>query len=157
SFNIGFDYIVAPGQATPNLTIESFNLNGGRIYGGDLFLRDADLSNLAIAGTLLIEQPPSYDVRSFLTYQSTFDQLASGFNVVDRAHNIGAAFDQLIDTHIVWIKISDNAAVTLTAWQVVSDAEAIGKLQNANGSPPGIGITDTAANVATNLDALQAL
>src|SRR5262249_41064910 len=32
--------------------------NGGSIYGGDLFLRDADLSNLAIAGTILIEQPP---------------------------------------------------------------------------------------------------
>ncbi|PWT89061.1 MAG: hypothetical protein C5B56_07740, partial [Proteobacteria bacterium] len=99
----------------------------------------------------------SYRVVSFLRYQSTFDQFAGGFNVGDTAHNIGAAFDQLADTHIVWIKISDNAAVTLTARQVVSDAEAIGKLQNANGSPPAIAITDTAANVATNLDALQAL
>jgi hypothetical protein len=107
--------------------------------------------------TLTTDWLRSYYVRSLLSYQSSFDQFAGGFNVGDTADHIGAAFDQLADSHIVWIKISDNAAVTLTARQVVSDAEAIGKLQNADGSPPGIAITDTAANVAANLDTLQAL
>src|SRR5262249_13895137 len=53
---LDFTYDVQPGQATPNLTITSFNLNGGKVY--DTFLHNALLSNLAITGTVEIEQSP---------------------------------------------------------------------------------------------------
>jgi hypothetical protein len=72
--------------------------------------------------------------------------------VSDTAANISAAFDALnANTHVDKILISPTAALTLTATQVATDTTALGEIQGSY----SINVGDTAANITSNLDALQ--
>jgi len=72
--------------------------------------------------------------------------------VSDTAANISAALDALnANIHVDKIVISPTAALTLTAGQVAGDTTALGEIFGAY----SIHVSDTAANVTTNLDALQ--
>jgi hypothetical protein len=73
--------------------------------------------------------------------------------VSDTAANISAAFNALnANIHVDKIVISPTAALTLTAGQVANDTTALGEISGSY----SIHVSDTAANVTTNLDALQA-
>ena len=59
-------------------------------------------------------------------------EIPGGFAISDTAANISAGLDQLTDSTITSITISDNAPVGVTVAQISSDATAISKLANAN-------------------------
>src|SRR5208282_5959481 len=91
-----------------------------------------------------------------LADQSTLDQTAGGFDIFDTAAAITANLDHPTDPNIDAITISDNRQVAPSVQQLTSDATAIGKLQNANGSSVLLAINDTAANVQAGLSTLVA-
>ncbi len=77
-------------------------------------------------------------------------------NIADSAANIGKMIDALNGiTHIRTIVLTDSRAptLTLTAKQLLSDRNAIREIKTANYD---IAISDTAANVSANFDALNA-
>ena len=94
--------------------------------------------------------------RTFLANQSTLDGTPGGFDILDTAGDITANLDQLNDSHIDAITISDNGNVVSSVQQLTTDATAIGKLQNANLSPVLLAINDTAADVQAGLSTLVA-
>jgi len=74
--------------------------------------------------------------------------------ISDTAANISAAFDTLNSaTQVDHITITPSAALSLSATQVANDTTALGEITNGSYS---INVTDTAAAVTANLDALQA-
>jgi hypothetical protein len=94
-------------------------------------------------------------VAVFLADQTTLDT-SPGFAVADTAADISAALNQLDDPNIGSITISDSSPITLAVAQLTSDSTAISKLQNANATPYQLDVTDTAANVAGDVDTLNA-
>ena len=99
---------------------------------------------------------PVYSVSTFQANQSTLDLIPGGFDILDSAADISADLDQLDDSHIDAIAISDNGKVSASVQQLTSDATAIGKLQNANLSPVLLAINDTAADIQAGLSTLVA-
>ena len=100
--------------------------------------------------------PVVVSTATFLADQSTLDKIVGGFAISDTAAAITANLDQLSDPNIDAITISDNGQVGASVQQLTSDATAIGKLQNANGSPVLLAITDTAADIEAGLSTLVA-
>ena len=93
---------------------------------------------------------------TFLADQSALDKIVGGFDVSDKAANLGADLDQLNDPNISAITISDNGQISASVAQLTTDATAIGNLQNANSSPVLLAIDDTAADIETGLPTLVA-
>jgi autotransporter-associated beta strand protein len=91
---------------------------------------------------------------TFLADQPALDKIVGGFAVSDTAANITAALDQLDDPNISTITISDNGEITASVAQLATDATAIGKLGNANGSSVLLAVNDTAGDVQTGLSTL---
>jgi len=79
---------------------------------------------------------PVYSVSRFLADQPALDKIVGGFDILDTGANITASLDPLDDPHIDAIAISDNGEVGASVQQLTTDKTAIGKLQNANLSPP---------------------
>ena len=76
--------------------------------------------------------------------------------VLDTAADISAAFTALNgNTEVIEIVISDNASLLLSAGQVANDAAALGETSNANGSAYAVQVVDSAANITSDLNALQ--
>jgi PII-like signaling protein len=77
--------------------------------------------------------------------------------VTDSAANIATYLDTLntIAT-ISAITVADNNVLTLLAAQVSNDGSALAKVENANGQPIVINVSDTAAHITSYLDALEA-
>ena len=76
--------------------------------------------------------------------------------ILDDAANVSAHFDMLsVDSRVSSITLTDAGAPTLalSAQQALADTAALGKITNANYS---IGISDTAADVSPDFDALDA-
>jgi hypothetical protein len=77
---------------------------------------------------------------------------AAHVEILDTAANISGALDALnSNTQVDKIVISPTGALTLTAGQVAGDTTALGEISGSY----SIHVTDNAANVTTNLDALQ--
>ncbi len=98
----------------------------------------------------------SVSVSTFLVYQSALDKIAGGFAVSDTAANISSGLNLLGDGNIQSITISDNAVVGGSVGLLTSDAAALGKLVNANGTPYQLAIIDSAANLLAGLATLEA-
>jgi hypothetical protein len=85
--------------------------------------------------------------------------------VKDTAVHIASALDT-IETYVVHITtasafvssivVSNSFALTLTAAQVANDGDALAIVVNNNGNPVTFKVADTAANITSHLDALQA-
>ncbi len=74
--------------------------------------------------------------------------------ISDTAANVAANFDALnADANVTSITLTDNGTLTLTVAQALDDTSALGEITNAN---TAVAISDTAANVVANLDALNA-
>ena len=111
-------------------------------------------SNANTTVTVTKGEPVVVSVSKFLADQSTLDQIPGGFDILDGAAHITTNLDQLNDSHIDAIVISNNGNVGASVQQLTTDATAIGKLQNANLSPARLAIHDTAADVQAGLSTL---
>ena len=109
-----------------------------------------------IASITASDGPIVVSAATFLADQSALDKIVGGFDVSDTAANVMADLDQLNDPNISAITISDNGQISASVAQLTTDATAIGKLQNANGSPVLLAINDTAGAVQTGLSTLVA-
>ena len=102
--------------------------------------------------TVTVESTPVVvSVATYLAEKSTLDGTQGGFDILDTAAAITAYLDQLDDTHIVSIDVSDSGEVSPSVQQLTSDATAIGKLQNANSSPVLLAVNDSAADIEAGL------
>ena len=91
---------------------------------------------------------------TFQADQSALDKIVGGFAVSDSAATVMADLDQLEDPNISAIAISDSGQITVSVAQFTVDATAIGRPENANGSPVLLAINDTAGAVQTGLSTL---
>ena len=104
-------------------------------------------------------EPVVVSVSTFLAEESTLNQQnPHGFDILDSAANITAKLNQLDDSDITAITISDNGNVGASIQQLTTKAtaKAIGKLRNANLSPALLAITDTTADIQAGLSTLVA-
>lgn len=77
-------------------------------------------------------------------------------SVRDTAAQIGAHFDSLNGVaHVASVVVADNAPPVLTVTQALHDTAALGLLKFANGQTATFAVSDTAAHLAANLDALK--
>ena len=91
----------------------------------------------------------------YVAAKSSYDQISGGFAISDTSANITANLNQLLDPKINTITISDNGSIGSLVAQLTSDAAAIGKLKNANGTPYQLAISDSAATIVGQLSALN--
>ena len=112
-------------------------------------------SDATTALTVLFTGTDVVSVATFLTDQPNLDQTQGGFDIADTAADITANLDQLNDPNIDAIIVSDNGQVGASVQQLTSDAAAIGKLSNQNGSPGQLAISDTAADITARLNGLD--
>ena len=113
-------------------------------------------SNAKTTVTVTNGEPDVVSVSKFLADQSTLDGTPGGFDILDSAGAITANLDQLSDSHIDAIVISNNGNVVSSVQQLTTDATAIGNLENANLAPVLLAINDTATDVQDGLSTLVA-
>ena len=75
--------------------------------------------------------------------------------VTDTAADITAGLNSLNGSNIASITISDNGAIGVSVAELTSDATAISKLANQNGSSYQLAVTDTAADITAGLNGLN--
>jgi hypothetical protein len=95
-------------------------------------------------------------VADFIANQSTLD-VGGNISVADTAVNVASAIHALgVDANVVSIAFTDSGSPTLNlnAQQALNDAAALRKIVTTSYTP---NVVDTAANIATHLDALSAL
>ena len=110
-------------------TVATLQLDGA--YSGFTFVPQSVSGGTDIVATQNALQNPA-TVAQYLANVSGYDQISGGFAISNSAANIAGGLDQLNDTHINKITISDNGAIGVSVAQLTSDATAIGKLANAN-------------------------
>lgn len=77
--------------------------------------------------------------------------------VLDSASQISSHFATIAaDSFVTSVVISNNAALSLTAAEALNDTSTLTEVANRNGSPVVIDISDTAAHISANFDALAA-
>ena len=99
--------------------------------------------------------PPVITVAAYLANQAALDA-AGNIAIADTAANVSGSFDTLsADGHVTAITFTDTGTPTLslTVAQALNDTRALGAITNASYA---IAVADTAANVAANLNALNA-
>ena len=122
--------------------------------GGGSFQIGADASGSGVLITLSSSQSVVVTVANFEANQAQLDTLAGGFSISDTAANVAAALDTVNgDGHVTSIALTDpgTPALTLTVARALGDTAALSKIT----TPYTITISDTAANVAASLDALN--
>ena len=79
------------------------------------------------------------------------------FTVADTGANLGKFLTGItsLASNIASIVVTDSAPVSLTAAAFLTDTASEALLSNANGGPVALAVTDTSANVAQRLDALE--
>ena len=75
--------------------------------------------------------------------------------VTDTAADITAGLNSLNGSNIASITISDNGAIGVSVAELTSDATAISKLANQNGSSYQLAVTDSAADITAGLNGLN--
>ena len=99
--------------------------------------------------------PNPATVAQYLANVSGYDQISGGFAISNSAAHIAGGLDQLNDTHINAITISDNAPIGVSVAQLTSDATAIGKLANANANPYQLAVTNSLSAIIGDLSGLN--
>ena len=94
-------------------------------------------------------------IATFQANKASLDATPGGFAITDIAADVSAALNQLDDPNIHSITISDNEPIALTVAQLAGDATAIGKLQNAKGTPYQLAVSDTEADITAALNGLN--
>ena len=75
--------------------------------------------------------------------------------MTDTAADITAGLNGLDGSNIASITISDDGAVGVSVAELTSDATAISKLANQNGSSYQLAVTDSAADITAGLNGLN--
>jgi hypothetical protein len=164
AYHLSVNHVLAANAATvalnSHVTAISVYDTGANISASlDALNGNADLTSIVISDNAPLALAAHSAVQdSFaLGLLSNANNQAVSLTVRDTAANISEYFDSLnsIGT-ISAITISDNKALTLTASQVFDDLTALAMTTNANGQPILINVHDTAANISTYLDQLEA-
>jgi len=137
----GSDQLVVTENGTVVDTLQLSGTNSGFYF----------LPVAVTGGTDIVSLPIPATAADYLDVTSLYDQIPGGFAISDTAAHISASLNSLDDAKINSITISNNLAVVATVAQLTSDAEAIGKLKNANAKPYQLAIKDTAPNVVAGL------
>ena len=148
-----FTYTVSSSDtAVSALAISSTSLNGATIQdsGGNaasLSSAVTTFSNLSVASSAPVT------VAYYLANHSALDA-AGNVLISDTAANVASAIDTLnADTHVSAITLLGSASLNLDVAQALGDTHALNAITN---SSYGIIVTDTGANVAANIAALNA-
>ena len=151
-----FSYTVASGQNVSGLAITSFNLPSGAAIQDDVataaVLTGAvtTFANITV-NTGAVGGPVT--VAYYLANTAALDA-AGQITISDTAANVSAAFDTLnADAKVSAITLTGTPTLNLDVAQTLNDTHALNAITNTN---YGIVVTDTGANVAANLAALNA-
>ena len=132
--------------------------------------------------TVLPTGPVAVSTSTFLADQSTLDLIPGGFEISDTGADVAQNLDALsADPNVDSITLTDPnpPTLTITASQLTDDAPALGAITDAyqlavtgvsaanaasvaqtgigQGNVASVAVSDSAADVASNLDALQSL
>ena len=151
-----FTYTVGSGQSASGLAITSFNLPSGVAVQDDVataaVLTGAvtTFANITV-NTGAVGGPVT--VAYYLANTAALDA-AGQITISDTAANVSAAFDTLnADAKVSAITLTGTPTLNLDVAQTLNDTHALNAITNTN---YGIVVTDTGANVAANLAALNA-
>jgi hypothetical protein len=149
-----FTYTVAPtDKSVSSLAITVVNVPAG-VTITDGAGNAANMAGALATFTGLSVDPP-VTVASYLANQAALDA-AGNIAIADTAANVSVSFDTLNgDAHVTAITLTDTGTPTLslTAAQALNDTQALSAITNASYA---IAVSDTAANVVANLNALNA-
>ena len=120
------------------------------------FASDFEFQGVSVAAPATTAPIDAVDASIYLADRSALDKIVGGFQVSDTALEIGSNLNQLGDSAIRAITISNNSAVAVSLAQLTNDASEIGKLANANATPYQLTISDTVANLESGLSTLEA-
>ncbi len=107
-------------------------------------------SQLNIDPDVLLALRNANGTKVSLTMADTSGQIQAVLDEIQEYNNF-SVFSQF--TSII---VTNNGQMTITAAQVHNDASVLGEIQNRNGSPVTFKVVDTAANISTYLNDLQA-
>jgi hypothetical protein len=148
-----FTYTVSSSDtAVSALAISSTSLNGATVQdasGNAASLSSAvtTFSNLSVASNAPVT------VAYYLANHTALDA-AGNVKISDTAANVSSAIDTLnADTHVSAITLLGSTNLNLDVAQALGDTHALNAITN---SSYGITVTDTGANVAANIAALNA-
>ena len=148
-----FTYTVSSSDtAVSALAISSTSLNGATVQdtsGNAASLSSAvtTFSNLSVASNAPVT------VATYLANHAALDA-AGNVMISDTAANVASAIDTLnADTHVSAITLLKSTNLNLDVAQALGDTRALNAITN---SSYGITVTDTGANVAANIAALNA-
>ena len=150
-------------------------------------LADASTAGVSAVGasasvTILPTGPVVVSTSTFLAAQSTLDLIPGGFEISDTGADVAQNLDALsADPNVDSIALTDPnpPTLTITASQLADNAPALGKITNpyqlavtgvsaanaasvaqtgiGQGNVASVAVSDSAADVVSNLDALQSL
>ncbi|MEY9524038.1 PII-like signaling protein [Bradyrhizobium japonicum] len=118
-------------------------------------VRDATVLALLVNASVNIVNTTNISVAEFVAEQAALTSIAANFSIADTAANVSSQFDALnADPNLSAIMLSDSGVptLTLTVMQALEGTVALAAIANAS---YGIAISDTAANVAAQFDALN--
>lgn len=112
----------------------------------------ATLAGVAnIASISVINGAAAFSTATYAAYASTLDKISGGIVIVDTATNLTGALNTLGDGNITAIVDTTNHPIGVSVAQMTSDAAALAKLQNQDGSSYQLAVRDTAANIQNGI------
>ncbi|MGD0189670.1 MAG: hypothetical protein ABSD74_02895 [Rhizomicrobium sp.] len=150
--NLGNAATVEVLDSSANIAAQLDNLNANLHVGEIVFTNQAPVMTLSASQV-------ADDTRALgIIAADNVNSYALSIDVVDNGANISTYLDALeANSDIVSITISDNAAITLTANQLlVADTTAVGLLANQGGGTVHLILDDTASNISANITDLEA-
>ena len=125
----------------------------------DALAADGQVGRITVSDSAAVTLSVAQLVRdaSALAELVNLDGTPVSFAVVDTASNLSNALDVLeADPAVVSMTVSDAGLVQVSVAQLTSDAAILAKLVTAAGLPAPLNVTDTSADVAADIDALNA-
>ncbi|HEX4295088.1 MAG TPA: bluetail domain-containing putative surface protein, partial [Rhizomicrobium sp.] len=133
-----------------NLEIDTQNHNIHIISISDNGAITLSASQLTVDSAALLDLRNANNTSVALTMSDTGAHIQAVLDQI-QAYNTTSA-----TSNITSIIVTNNGQMTVTAAQVQNDASVLAEVQNRNGSPVTFKVVDTAANITTYLNALQA-
>ncbi|HEX4860635.1 MAG TPA: bluetail domain-containing putative surface protein, partial [Rhizomicrobium sp.] len=133
-----------------NLQADTFNHNIHVITISDSGAITLSASQLTIDSTVLLDLRNANATQVQLTLSDTGGHIQAVLDQIE-AYNTTSGTSKISS-----IIVSNSGQMTVTAQQVHDDASILAEVTNRNGSPVTFKVVDTAANITTYLNALQA-
>ncbi|HZZ12463.1 MAG TPA: bluetail domain-containing putative surface protein [Paraburkholderia sp.] len=133
-----------------NLEADGFNHNIDQIVVSDNGPITLSASQLNIDTDALFALRNANGTKVSLTLSDTGGHIQAVLDELQEFNNVS------ILSQFTSIIVTNNGQLTITAAQVHNDAQILSEIQNRNGSPVTFKVIDTAANITTYLNDLQA-